>query len=216
VKKVFLIIVCLLMILTACSVDLVKPDDVPKPTEQVIVTATPTPTPLVTPEPTPVETPEPTPLPADYVLGEDLRESQGEVYRCEYQICLYDYLIRPIIRVELMPDGTGVLRLVTEAWDLSDDDGKFVIIEDLQRNLSKGQIDSLLRLIQEGDFWTIGEYQGIYNPTRPPTWLYVDGIKDGEFHDVYRHFAPLEAVADIYDLFMYFIELCGETEYDLW
>jgi len=148
-------------------------------------------------------------------LDEDLRESQGEIYRCSSQVSTYDGLIRTIIRVEVVPDGTGVLRLVTKTWNFTDADNEVIIEEDPKQNLSKEQIDGLLRFIEEKDFWNLDEYLANYNPTNPPTYLDIDAVKNSEFHCVYRGLSPAEAYADIYDLFEYFIELCGDKEYDL-
>jgi len=136
-------------------------------------------------------------------LGESgLKETGSHTYRFMY---LRENRQPMMLRIEVMPDGSGVLHFALCDGEINDWGGE--LIEVTQKSLSTTQVNEFLELLEAVGFREIplSEDTGYY--MLGGAWWVIEGVRDGGYHLIERQ-SPEEG-SDVYRIGELFVELWG-------
>ena len=104
------------------------------------------------------------------------------------------------VRVDLRPDGTGVVTIKVADGGAGFPRSSVHLIEDISRPLLREQAKAFLAQIKRGNFWSIGSVPN-ENGLDGAEWI-VEGVQHGKYH-VVQQWSPKEG--PIHDLGLMFV-----------
>ena len=140
-------------------------------------------------------------------LGEgDIRNNETQTYRFS---CFRSFHAPFSIRVDINTDGTGILTFSMCDRPISAYGGE--LIQHTTQNLSKAQVDSLLKSVNQNKFWDMPT--SIDDLGLDGSMWILEGVSNGNYHIVER-WTPRDG--EIYELGNLFMKLSGEDLKDIY
>jgi hypothetical protein len=109
------------------------------------------------------------------------KEKTNHVYRLTWLRTFHNAVA---IRLQVNPDGSGILFIKTTSGESGFFQMKHELIIDLSRPLTAENVILALAKIQESDFWNMG-YPPPQGGNDGAIWLF-EGVKDGRYHVAHR------------------------------
>jgi hypothetical protein len=91
-----------------------------------------------------------------------------------------------VIRVDILPDGTGTLITKTSSGEAGFGVPNRKIIEDISRSLSRDELQNLLKALKETRFWSIPTVRKSDQTGEDGADWLLEGVKDAKYHAVLR------------------------------
>jgi hypothetical protein len=115
-----------------------------------------------------------------------LRESKESGLQSYRFLWLRTFHHAVVIRVDILPDGTGTLITKTSSGEAGFGVLNRKIIEDISRSLSRDELRTLLKALNETRFWSIPTVRKADQTGEDGADWLLEGVKDGRYHAVLR------------------------------